>query len=107
MAGALAGQVALITGGGRGIGRAVAEAFAADGAAVCVMARSADQVAETVAAIEGGGGRALAGVGDVSDEMAVQRVVAETEQRLGPVDLLVHAAGAPSTVGPLWETDTA
>ena len=105
MAGALATQVALVTGGGRGIGRAIAEALTAEGAAVCVMARSEDQVADTVGTIEQAGGRALVGVGDVADEATVRRVVAETERQLGPVDLLVHSAGAPGTVGPLWETD--
>ncbi len=103
--GELSGQVALITGGGRGIGRAVAQAFAAAGAQVAATARSADQLAETVALITAAGGKALALPADVSDPEAVARMVAETERQLGPVDVLVNSAGATGTAGPLWEVD--
>lgn len=63
----LSGQVALVTGGGRGLGRAFAQALAESGAAVAVIARSEDQLAETVKLIESAGGRAIAIPGDVSD----------------------------------------
>jgi NAD(P)-dependent dehydrogenase (short-subunit alcohol dehydrogenase family) len=102
---ALTGQVALVTGGGRGIGRAAAQALAAAGATVAVAARSGDQLEETVALIEGAGRRALAVPTDVTDRMAVARLVAAVEARLGPVDLLVNGAGAARVLGPLWETD--
>ncbi len=105
--GELSGQVALITGGGRGIGRAIALAFAAAGAQVAITARSTDQLAETVALIHDAGGHAVAVPSDVSDSAAVQTLVAETERQLGPVDVLVNNAGVGGTAGPLWEVDAA
>jgi NAD(P)-dependent dehydrogenase (short-subunit alcohol dehydrogenase family) len=101
----LVGQVAIVTGGGRGIGRAVAHALAAAGAAVAVTARSVDQCATTVTAIQAQGGRAIAVPADVTDSRAVQHLAAETERHFGPVDLLVNNAGSNSAVGPLWEVD--
>ena len=101
----LSDQVAIVTGGGRGIGRAMALALARAGAAVAVVARTAEQLAETVALIEGAGGRAIACPADVTDRVAIERVVAQVEEQLGPVDLLVNNAGAPTPPGPLWESD--
>jgi NAD(P)-dependent dehydrogenase (short-subunit alcohol dehydrogenase family) len=101
MARELDGQVALVTGGGCGIGQAVAEALAAAGAAATVIARSADQRQETVARVTQAGGQALAVPADVCDPAAVAHVVAQTEQQHGPVDLLVNNAGFPGTPGPL------
>ena len=105
MAGELAGQVAIVTGGGRGIGRAIAEAYAAAGAAVTVTARSADQLADTVKTIERAGGRALDVPGDVTRREDVDRVVKATQDRFGPVTILVNNAGVPWPFGPLWEID--
>ena len=102
----LGGQVAIVTGGGRGIGSAIAQKLTKAGAAVAVVARSEDQLAETVTLIEGAGGRAIALPVDVTDQQAVERAVAETEQQLGPVDLLVNNAGVPGPPGPLWESDS-
>lgn len=99
----LAGQVAIVTGGGRGIGRAMALTLSKAGAAVAVVARSADQLAETVTLIEGAGGRAIPLPLDVTDQQAVERAVAETEQQLGPVDLLINNAGHGGQIGPFWE----
>jgi NAD(P)-dependent dehydrogenase (short-subunit alcohol dehydrogenase family) len=101
----LAGQVAIVTGGGRGIGRAMALGLANAGAAVAVVARSADQLAETVTLIERAGGRAIPATADVTDQQAVERAVAETERQLGPVDLLVNNAGIGHPFGPIWESD--
>jgi NAD(P)-dependent dehydrogenase (short-subunit alcohol dehydrogenase family) len=101
----LHGQVALVTGGGRGLGRAFACALAAAGAAVGVTARSADQLAETVAEIEASGGTATAVAADVTDRAAVTQVVYRVTERLGPIDLLVNNAGIVSPLGPLWEAD--
>src|SRR5712691_9553667 len=103
--GELAGQVAIVTGGGRGIGRAMAHALTTAGAAVVVTARSAEQLATTVAAIHAQGGQAVAVPADVTDARAVQHLVAETERQFGPVDLLVNNAESSSAFGPLWEVD--
>ena len=103
----LRGQVALVTGGGRGIGRAIAQALAKAGAAVTVVARSADQLAETVALIEQAGGRAIAVTANVTDQPVVERMAREVEQQLGPVDLLVNNAGHGGQVGATWEVDSA
>ncbi|MBW3539622.1 MAG: 3-oxoacyl-ACP reductase FabG [Planctomycetes bacterium] len=87
-------RVALVTGGSRGIGRACAENIAAAGAAVAVNYHSAEQAArETVALIESEGGRAMAIHADVSLPDDVERMVAEVERTLGPIDLLVNNAG--------------
>jgi NAD(P)-dependent dehydrogenase (short-subunit alcohol dehydrogenase family) len=103
----LSGQVALVTGGGRGLGRAFALALAGAGAQVAVTARTTAQVAETVQQIERAGGCALAIPGDVSMPDAVAHVVTTTEQQLGPVDLLVNNAGwhVPGSLGYAWEVD--
>jgi NAD(P)-dependent dehydrogenase (short-subunit alcohol dehydrogenase family) len=101
----LSGSVAVVTGGGRGIGRLVAEALAEAGAAVAVTARSEDQLAETVASITGSRGVAIALPGDVSDPGSVTEAVHEVERRLGPVDLLINNAGISGPLGPTWEVD--
>lgn len=101
----LQGQVALVTGGGRGLGRAFAIALARAGARVAVSARTTDQIAETARLVENTGGIALAVTADVSDAEAVRRTVEMIEQKLGPVDLLVNNAGAGGPFGPAWEND--
>lgn len=103
----LAGQVAIVTGGGRGIGRAIATELAAAGAGVAVVARSVDEVEETVALIRSAGGNALGSVADVTDREAVQRIADAAESRLGPVTLLVNNAATLGAIGPLWEADPA
>jgi NAD(P)-dependent dehydrogenase (short-subunit alcohol dehydrogenase family) len=96
----LSGQVALVTGGGRGIGAGIARELAAAGARVAVAARTREQV-KTVADETGG----LALEVDVTDRAAVDRMVAETERELGPIDLLVANAGVGGPDGPTWEVD--
>jgi len=89
----LEGRVALVTGAGRNIGRAIALALAEGGAAVVVHARkSRDEVEAVVREIEGRGGRAMAALADVADPQAMARVVREAGAMLGPVDLLVNNA---------------
>ncbi len=96
----LAGKTALVTGGGRGIGRAIALVFAEAGANVVVTARSAHQVEAVAAEIETGGGTALALVCDVADSAQVDGTVMEATDRLGKIDVLVNNAGEV-TVGPV------
>ncbi len=89
----LAGQVAVVTGAGRGIGRAVAQAFAGEGAAVALCARSAQELAAVQREIEAAGGRAMVRPTDVSEEAAVAALVSETLRSFGRIDCLVTAAG--------------
>src|SRR4051794_4252381 len=101
----LTGQVMLVTGGGRGLGRIFAQTLAAAGARVAVLARSGDEVASTVAAIEDAGGCSQGLVVDVTDQPAVERAVEAGERAVGPIDLLVNNAGVGGPLGPLWEVD--
>jgi 3-oxoacyl-[acyl-carrier protein] reductase len=101
----LGAQVAIVVGGGRGIGQAMALALARAGAAVAVVARSEDQLAQTVARVEEAGGQAIAFTADVTDQQATEEMARSVEQRLGPVDLLVNNAGGETPMGPLWETE--
>jgi NAD(P)-dependent dehydrogenase (short-subunit alcohol dehydrogenase family) len=98
-------QVAFVTGGGRGIGRAIAQSLAAAGAAVAVTSRSAEDLNETVRAIEKDGGRAIAYPADVTDAVAVQATVTAIETSLGPIDVLVNNAGSLGPLKPLLETE--
>jgi len=101
----LSGQVALVTGGGRGIGQATAIALSRAGAAVAVTARSEVQLRETARLIESEGGRVLVQPADVTDRAEVEALVAVVEGTLGPVDLLVNNAGLIGDYGPTWEAD--
>jgi NAD(P)-dependent dehydrogenase (short-subunit alcohol dehydrogenase family) len=94
--------VALVTGGGRGIGERIARELADAGMRVAVSARSRDQV-ERVAKEIGG----LAVVADVSREEDVERMVVEVERELGPIDLLVANAGMSGPRGHTWEVEPA
>ncbi|HET6953280.1 MAG TPA: SDR family NAD(P)-dependent oxidoreductase, partial [Acidimicrobiales bacterium] len=98
-----AGSVALVTGGGRGIGRRVAGALAEDGMAVGLVARSGDELDESVALIESAGGVAASAVADVTDDRALAGAVARLRRALGPVDLLINNAGIMGPAGPAWE----
>jgi len=105
MTGSLARQVALVTGGGRGIGRAVCVALAHEGAHVAVASRSESEMAETVELVNSSGGTAVAVATDVSDASSIKACVDQVVAELGPVDLLVNNAGSNRVVGPVWEID--
>jgi len=96
----LSGQVALVTGGGRGIGAGIARELAEAGAQVAVAARTREQVAAVADEVGG-----LALELDVTDHAAVERAVDEAERQLGPLDLLVANAGMGGPEGETWEVD--
>ena len=101
-------RVALVTGGSRGIGKAIALALAKAGAAVAVNYRErGEEAAAVVETIRQSGGRAAAVAADVSSAAAVQRMVGEAEDRLGPVDILINNAGmaAPRGLDDITEAD--
>jgi hypothetical protein len=102
----LADHVALVTGAGSGIGAEVAARLAHDGAAVGVNGLTSDEVADTVARITAGGGRAVALVGDVSDPDDAERMVREVDEQLGGLHVLVNNAGLQEHT-PFLELDLA
>ncbi len=98
-------QVAIVTGGGRGLGRAFALALAGTGAHVVITARSEGELQETAAVITAQGGAATAIAADVTDRVAVEGLVARIEQQVGPVDLLINNAGVFRALGLIAEVD--
>lgn len=103
--GQLQGHVAIVTGGGRGFGRAIAMRLAAEGASVTVTARSRMQLDSTANAIVATGGKALAAVGDVTSRQDVARVVSATVKEFGPVTLMINNAGVAGPFGPIGVVD--
>jgi acyl-CoA synthetase (AMP-forming)/AMP-acid ligase II/NAD(P)-dependent dehydrogenase (short-subunit alcohol dehydrogenase family) len=101
----LTGTVALVSGGGRGLGRLIAQRLARHGASVALLARSRNELAVVVQEIERAGGVAVAAVADITDEAATTAALAEIRERLGHIGLLVNNAGVAGPVGQLWELD--
>lgn len=97
--------VALVTGGGWNIGRAVALRLAAAGARVVVAARREDRLRETLAAITAAGGAGLAIPADVTELREVEAVVSQTLERFGRIDILVAAAGGSGAHAPIDQVD--
>lgn len=103
MSGALKGQVAVITGGGRGIGRHIALRFAAEGAAVALGATGAGALDGTAKEIQAAGGRAIAIPTDVASEDAVMNLVKRTVTEFGRLDILVNNSGIAGPTAPATE----
>jgi 3-oxoacyl-[acyl-carrier protein] reductase len=103
----LAKRTALVTGAGRGIGRAIALGLARSGARVAALARSAEQVEETVRLIRDADGEALAVAADVTDNAAMTAALARITDAYGPVDVLVNNAAVVWPLGPSRTVDPA
>src|SRR5216683_2367271 len=99
----LGGEVAVITGGGRGIGRAIALKFAGEGAAVVVAARTQSEIEAVAQEIRNAGGRAAAVPADVAEEKHCERLIRAAEAQFGRVDILVNNAGEYGPVKPVEE----
>jgi len=93
MAGRLDGNVVIVTGGSRGIGRAINVALAGEGAAVVLAARSVDALREAAELVRRAGGRAETIVTELADEESIRHLVRETQERFGRLDILINNAG--------------
>lgn len=98
-----AGKVAVVTGGGKGIGRAIAVEFARAGATSVLAARTESALDETAATIHGFGGKALCVPTDLCDSAAVTRLFERTKQELGRLDVLVNNSGIEGPTAPVTE----
>lgn len=102
----LDGKVALITGGGRGIGQAIARAYAAEGAKLTLAARTKAELQETAQSIrDEHGSDVITVLTDVTDRAQVENAVAQTLHHHGVIDVLVNNAGNTGEIGPLWQLD--
>jgi NAD(P)-dependent dehydrogenase (short-subunit alcohol dehydrogenase family) len=101
----LAGKVAIVTGGSRGIGRSIAIGLAEHGADVAIAARKPEPLAEALAALAETGRRAIAVPTNVRRTDELRRLVEETLRQLGRVDVLVNNAGTSPVYGPVQEID--
>lgn len=100
-------QVAVVTGGGRGIGRAICLALAELGATVVAVARTREEIDNTQALILNRGGQALAIQTNITDEYAVKAMASRVEEELGRVDVLINNAGSFYALGPVAEVEPA
>lgn len=103
----LQGKVAVVTGAGRGIGKAIAVAFAHAGAKVCCSARSEEQIAAVVAGLKADGAEAMHHAADVADPAAVDRLFQATRERFGGIDLVVANAGHEADSAAVADSDPA
>lgn len=103
----LENKIAVITGGGRGIGRAIALAFAREGADLVLAARSQEELDETRTRVEEIGRKALVVPTDIRHEYSVRNLADHTLQHYGRVDILVNNSGIAGPTTPLWNIDLA
>ncbi len=103
--GGLSGHVALITGGGRGLGRAFAQALVVAGVNVALTARTERELDETHALITATGGTARVFPADVTDRHAMEQVVDSVVKQFGPIDILVNNAAVVTPLGYDWDID--
>ena len=103
----LADDVAIVTGGGRGIGRAIARRFASEGASVVIAARTEAQLASVAKEIEDAGGNVAFVAADVSSEKDAERIVRLAREQFGHVNILVNNAGIYGPVKPIEEISVA
>jgi len=97
----LQGQVAIVTGGGRGIGRAIARRFAREGSAVVITARTEAEIQQVVAEIEGAGGRASAVTADLACEADSEKIIRTAQKAFGAIHILVNNAATYGPVQPV------
>jgi NAD(P)-dependent dehydrogenase (short-subunit alcohol dehydrogenase family) len=101
----LKGKVAIVTGGGSGIGRAIALAFASEGATAVVVARNMARLKDVAAEIASRGGKAAAIAADIADELKVKEMVSRTLGEFGRIDILVNNAGIPGPTANLSDME--
>lgn len=101
----LRNKVVVITGGGSGIGRALALTFAKEGARVACLGRRLERLNETIEEIEKNGGSGLAVQTDITDAEQVKTAVAKITEKLGPIEVLFNNAGSFASLGALFEID--
>ncbi|MCU1651847.1 MAG: 3-oxoacyl-[acyl-carrier protein] reductase [Pseudonocardiales bacterium] len=103
--GRLVGRLALVTGAGRGIGRAIAHRLAAEGARLALVARSAHEIAETARQVRADGGQAVAVPADLADHRQLGQLPTRVRDECGEVDILVNNAGVVWPLGPSAAVD--
>jgi 3-oxoacyl-[acyl-carrier protein] reductase len=101
----LSGRVALVTGGGRGIGRGIAHGLSKYGAKVAVTARTTEEIEQVAQEIQAEGGEAIAITADIADYADVQRSIATVTQQWGAIDILVNNAAIIGPVGEIPNTN--